>query len=59
MTTEYNNKFIPFFLRITGTKQVNEKTEGRREEEWGNIKHRPDETFHLQTEEERKRDRDE
>jgi len=59
MTTEYNGRFQPYFLRITGTKQINDKREGRIQEVWGTVKHRPDDTYHLLDEDERKRDRDE
>ena len=60
MYKTYNNAYIPYYLRITNTEMVNDKKEVREDVEvWGNIKHRPDETYHLLDETERKRDKDE
>lgn len=60
MHKTYNNAYIPYFLRLTGTEMVNDKKEIREDvEEWGTRKHRPDDSYHLLTDEERKRDKDE
>ena len=60
MHKTYNNAYIPYYLRLTNTVLVSDKKEIREDvEEWGIRKHRPDESYHLLDEAERKRDRDE
>ena len=54
---QYQGVFMPFFLRLTNTIDVNEKDEERKESVY---QHKSSsDTFHLLTDEEIKRDKDE
>ena len=59
MATYYNDKPIPFFLRLTGTMELNDKQEERQEPVYYQVHKSSSDTFHLLTDEEIKRSKDE
>ena len=52
----YNGVYMPFYLRLTNTVNVNEREEERTKTEYQQHKS-PQETFHLLTNKERERDK--